>query len=234
MEPKQQGSKVNISYLLDTFLRCLTGVPVTLGIAVISILLSIPFAFCLAMFRFNNVPVLKQLSSFLVIIIRGTPLILIILILYSLLPSILNVYLKSIGSDINIFDANPIIYAVLTFWFISIGTTSEIIRSSLESIDKGQFEAYKIVGLSGFQGYWKVIIPQMFKNLIPNLSNHTITIIKGTSLVFLISVQDVTGIGKIASAHSYNYLESYVAIFFVYLIICSVIELIFSKVKKIC
>jgi L-cystine transport system permease protein len=165
--------------------------------------------------------------------VRGTPIILQILLFYSLLPSFLNVVVKVLGSDFNVFDSvDPFWYAVVVFSLNTIALLAEVFRSALLSIPRGQLEAGVSIGLSEFQTYCNVIIPQAMVVALPAVCNITVNLIKGTSLAFLMTVKDVLAIGKIAASYGYNYIESYLDVFIVYLIVCTVVQLAYKFAEQ--
>ncbi|MGT2930300.1 amino acid ABC transporter permease [Streptococcus dentasini] len=221
---------MDFSYILHTFLLSLRGVPVTLAIMAVSILLSFFPALLLALGRIYRVKGVTAFSVVYLAFIRATPPILLILFFYSLLPSVLNAILKSGGFDI--FKLNPIYYAFIIFSLMTTGTLSEILRSAILTVDKGQLEAAQSIGLTTSQSYIRIVFPQALRNALPNLCNLVINIVKGTSLVFVMTVKDITAIAKVEAAHGYQYFESYLVIFIIYLIICGVIQWGFSALEK--
>ncbi len=223
---------LNIRYMIDTFFLALTGVPVTLSITAVALLVSAPIAFFMAISRIYNIRIVKQVVSAYVSFIRGTPVVLQILIIYSLLPSWLNAMIKSLSWDINIFDMNPVIYAYIVFSLNTCAGLSEIFRSALLTVNKGQLEAALSIGMSAVQAYTRIIIPQAMVSALPNICNLTINLIKGTSLAFMMTVKEVTSIAKIAASYGYNYIESYLDILIIYILLCSVIQALFALVEK--
>lgn len=223
---------IDYNFLARTFLKTFKAAPVSLEITFVSLLLAIIPAFLIAIIRIKKIPVLNQLSIVYVSFIRGTPIVLQILVLYSILPSLLNAYFKKIGSTVNVFDLNPIIYAFTVFALNSTATLSEVFRSALSAVNKGQYEAGISIGLSPIQTYRRIIIPQAIKSAIPNICNLTISILKNTSLAFIMTVKDITAVAKLEAAPGYNYIEAYTDIFFVYIIICLIIQWIFKVVEK--
>ncbi|WP_165211423.1 amino acid ABC transporter permease [Streptococcus tangpeifui] len=221
---------MDFNYIVHTFLLALRGVPVTLAIMAVSILLSFFPALFLALGRIYRIKGVTAFSVVYLAFIRATPPILLILFFYSLLPSVLNTILKSSGLDI--FKLNPIYYAFIIFSLMTTGTLSEILRSAILTVDKGQLEAAQSIGLTTSQSYIRIVFPQALRNALPNLCNLVINIVKGTSLVFVMTVKDITAIAKVEAAHGYQYFESYLVIFFIYLIICGVIQWGFSALEK--
>lgn len=221
---------MDFSYIVETFVKALAGIPVTLGIMVVSILLSFFPALFLAIGRIYQVKGVTTFSVIYLAFIRSTSAILLILFFYSLFPSLLNQFLKALG--INIFELNPIYYAYVIFGLMTTGSLSEIIRSAILTVNKGQLEAALAIGLTAKQAYLRIVFPQAIRQALPNLCNLVINLVKGTSLVFVMTVKDITAIAKVEAAYGYHYFESYFVIFIIYIVICGVIQYIFKILEK--
>lgn len=221
---------MDFSYIVETFVKALAGIPVTLGIMVVSILLSFFPALFLAIGRIYQVKGVTTFSVIYLAFIRSTPAILLILFFYSLFPSLLNQFLKALG--INIFELNPIYYAYVIFGLMTTGSLSEIIRSAILTVNKGQLEAALAICLTAKQAYLRIVFPQAIRQALPNLCNLVIDLVKGTSLVFVMTVKDITAIAKVEAAYGYHYFESYFVIFIIYIVICGVIQYIFKFLEK--
>ncbi|HFI0332357.1 TPA: amino acid ABC transporter permease [Streptococcus suis] len=221
---------MDIQYIISTFLKTLAGVPVTLGIMLVSIILSFFPALFLALGRHYKVKGVTSFSIIYLAFIRSTPQILLILFFYSLFPSLLNNLFK--GTGINVFNIPPIAYAFVIFSLMTIGSLSEIIRSAILTVDKGQLEAAQAIGLTNSQAYIRIIFPQALRSALPNLCNLVINLVKGTSLVFVMTVKDITAIAKIEAAYGYQYFESYLVIFLMYILICGLIQFLFNKLEN--
>lgn len=218
---------MNWEFIFETFLVTLRGVPVTLAIAVVSIALSIIPAMLLALGRIHKVKGVTTFSVIYLAFIRATPPILLILFFYSLLPSLLNRLLTALNSSFNIFNLSPLYYAFIIFSLLTTGSLSEIFRSALSTVSQQQLEAGHSVGMTTFQTYRRIIFPQALISALPNLSNLTINLVKGTSLVFVMTIKDITAIAKVQAAHGYQYFESYLVIFIIYLLLCGSLQGLF-------
>ena len=217
----------------ETFLLVWQGAGVTLALTALSLVLAAPAAFCFAVLRVRGRGIGGTIARLYVSFVRGTPLILQILLLYSLLPSLINALIKDLGLDINVFEAvDPFYYAVFIFTVNTIALLTEAFRSALRAIPKGQFEAGLAGGLSAFQTYVHVIIPQALVVALPSIANITVNLIKGTSLAFLMTVKDIMAVGKIAASYGYNYIEAYLDVFFVYLVLCTIVQLLFAAAER--
>lgn len=221
---------MDFSYISETFIKALAGIPVTLGIMIVSILISFFPALFLALGRIHKVKGVTGFSVVYLAFIRSTPPILLILFFYSLFPSLINQVLKASG--FNVFDINPIYYAFVIFGLMTTGSLSEIIRSSLLTVNKGQLEAALAIGLTKSQAYLRIIFPQAIKQALPNLCNLVINLVKGTSLVFVMTVKDITAIAKVEAAYGYHYFESYFVIFVIYIVICGLIQYAFKVLER--
>ncbi len=219
----------DIKFLFKTFFLIWKAVPTTLLITVVSLAIGGFIGFFIALARVNKVKVLSQIGRVYVSIIRGTSVVLQILVIYSVVPSLLNVILKASGSSVNIFDLNPIIYAFIVFSLNMAGTLSEVFRSALLTVNKGQLEAGLTTGLTLSQTYKRIIIPQALTAAIPNLCNASVGLIKNTSLAFMMTVRDITAVAKIEASYGYNYVEAYLDILVIYVIICSIVQFLFKK-----
>lgn len=223
---------LNYQFLWDAFWIALSGVPITIGVTFVALLIACPLGFMLALSRVNEVPVIQPLTRVYVSFIRGTPIIIQIFILYSSIPLLLDALFKKYALDINVYTIHPIWYAFIIF---SINTTAvliEVFRSALQTVDKGQLEAAHAVGLTNIQAYRRILIPQLLVVSLPNICTATVNLIKATSLGYALSLQEITLKAKVAANVGYNYVEAYIDIFIVYLILCSVVEYGFKWYEK--
>ena len=224
--------QLDFSYLIKTFWLCVKAIPVTLEITVVSLLLAVIPALLIALARIHKVKVLDVFCRIFVSFIRGTPIVLQILIVYSIMPSLLNAFVKSAGWSINVFEMNPVIYAFVVFGINSTATLSEVFRSAISSVDRGQLEAALSIGETRFQAFRRVVFPQAMVSALPNLCSTTVILIKNTSLAFMMTVREITAVAKIEAAYGYNYVESYIDIFVIYIVVCLAVEFIFRKIEK--
>ncbi len=224
--------KLNTEFMIEAFKASLSGIPVTLGITVVSLIVSMPLALMMAIKKINSKGPLSFLINTYVSIVRSTPMVLQILLLYSLLPSFLNFFIKQVLKiDFNIFKIPAIYYAYAVFSLNTTAILSEVFRSALLTVDKGQLEAGLSVGLGKFLTYIRIIIPQALVVALPNICNVTVGLLKSSSLAFFMTVQDITAIAKLKAAYAYNYIEAYSIIFILYIILCTMVQLIFKYIE---
>lgn len=230
--------ELDLDFMQETFLLIWQGAGVTLSLTALSLVLAAPPAFCFAVLRVRGHRVGGHrvggtIARLYVSFVRGTPLVLQILLLYSLLPSLLNLLVKAAGSSFNVFEAvDPFWYAAFIFTLNTIALLTEAFRSALLAIPKGQLEAGAVCGLSEAETYLHVILPQALVVALPSIANITVNLIKGTSLAFLMTVKDIMAVGKVAASYGYNYIEAYLDVFIVYLILCTIVQLLFAAAER--
>jgi L-cystine transport system permease protein len=222
----------NLDFFIKTFFTAFRGMPVTLKLTAFSLLLSLPVGFIFAVLRLKEKSTVKKMITVYVSFIRGTPIVVQILVIYSVVPSILAAVFGLLKIRINIFDVNPMAYAYIVFTMNTIALLSEVFRSALTTVDRGQLEAAHAIGLTTFQGYRRIVIPQAMVAALPNICTTTTNLIKSTSLAFLMTVKDITAVAKVEAAYGYNYIEAYLVIWIIYIIICSIVELLFKLLEK--
>lgn len=181
---------LDIQFMAETFIDVLHGIPVTFQMVIVTLVVSAPLGFLMAVSRLGDGRIGRRAVAAYVSFIRGTPVVLQILFLYSLLPTLLNYLIKEVcGLPFNIFTVDPILYAYVVF---ILNTTAAL----------------------------------------PNICNTTVNLLKSTSLAFMMTVKDVTAIAKIDASFGYNYLEAYLVIFFLYILLCSLVQGVFYLAER--
>ena len=197
--------------LLESFPKILEyGVRVTIPLTAASFLLALLIAVIVALIQYRNVKVLKEICRFYVWIIRGTPLLVQLYIVFYGLPRV-NVVLDAIPA------------AILVFGFNEGAYMSESMRGALESVSKGQMEAGYCVGLSYLQIMIHVVLPQAFRTAFPALSNSLISMVKGTSLAATITVMEMFRQAQVINGRVYESLGLYCEVALIYLAFCTVL-----------
>ncbi|MYZ53561.1 amino acid ABC transporter permease [Malikia spinosa] len=170
-----------MSYLLDILSPLLQGTLVTLQVFLLTMLLAVPLGLALALLRLSRRAWVGRLVSGYVWLMRGTPLMLQMLFIYFALP-----FVPVIGIRLPDFPA-----AILAFTLNYAAYFAEIFRAGIQSVDRGQYEASKVLGLSYVQTMRRIVLPQMVKRILPPMSNETITLIKDTSLIYVLAMNDL-------------------------------------------
>lgn len=184
----------------------LAGAGVTIEITLMAVSLGFVIGLFTSICRLSGVKILKVLAVCYVNIIRGTPLLVQLFIIYFALPMI-------IGQRIN-----PFIAAVTACSLNSGAYVSEIFRAGIQSVDKGQTEAGRSLGLSWGQTMRYVILPQAIKNIIPPLINEFVSMTKETSIVSVIGFEELTRRGQLIIAKTYGSFEIWITVAVIYLV----------------
>lgn len=210
----------------------LNYLPVTLQLTIAALLIGWILGLLIALIKDKKVPILSQLAALFVSIIRGTPIIVQLYITYFGIPILLKYINFYQGTDYNVNGIPPIIFAIVALGLNQAAFESETIRAAIKSVDKGQIEAAKSIGMTGIQILRRVIIPQAIVVALPSLGNSLINLVKGTSLAFVCSVIEMTAGGKILAGNNYRYFEVYCSLAIIYWVITIIIEKVFKLAEK--
>ena len=209
-----------LELFIDSFWDILLpGLLVTIPLTAISFALALVIAVVVALIQFANVPVLSQIARFYIWIIRGTPLLVQLFIVFYGLPHV--------GILID-----PFVAAVVVFSINEGAYCSETMRAALESVPKGQLEAGLCAGLSWGQTIQRIVLPQAFRTAFPTLGNSLISMIKDTSLAANITVTEMFMTTQRIVARTYEPLLLYVEVALIYLIFCTVLTKLQTSGEK--
>lgn len=222
----------DFQFAIQSLPKIIAGIPMTLLIAVFSIIFGLVIGFLVTLSRMYKVPVLNRIAIIYVSFIRGTPLLVQIYVTYYSLPLLVDWLGAKLGLHISAADLPPLAFALTAFTFYSGAYLSETIRSSLGAVDPGQLEAAQSVGLTTWQSFRRIIIPQAFVVALPSMGNIFLGLVKGTSLAFSVMVLEVLSNAKIAAADGYRYMEAYVDAALVYWLLCILFERLFVWLEK--
>ena len=196
---------------IDNLLFMLKGAGMSLSLAIGALTCGIILGTLGATAKISKSPILRILGSFYVEIFRGTPMLLQILFFYLGVPVI---YQSITGNPLR---ANPYIVGLIALSFNSGAYTTELIRSGVIGVDKGQWEASETLGLNHSQMMRLVILPQAFKRVVPPLVSEFITLIKDSSLISNIGAAELLYTAQVLGARYYNYLVPLISASIMYL-----------------
>ncbi len=209
----------------EQFFAIMEGTQRTLLIAGVSIVFGIILGVVIALFKISRSKFLNGLSWFYVWVFRGTPMLMQLFVFYYAMPlftaDVLGVTLR----------IPALTAAFIAFSLNSAAYLSEIFRGAIQSIDKGQMEAAKALGMSYYQAMFKIIIPQSYRRLIPPLGNELITLVKDTSLVASISLFDLLRTVQVMNNSSGEWIY-FIYAGALYLLFTSIIQVGFDKLEK--
>lgn len=206
----------DLGFFLIALQEALKYTPVTILLAFSALVAGIVFGLALAVTRVFRVRVLDRLSQGYVVLFRGVPLVVTLMLLYHGLTRMFDDVAKVLNLAVRSKDVNLIWVAVVALSLWAIANISETLRGALLSVGKGQYEAAYAVGLNRRQTFFRVILPQALPVSLPVLCNNFIGLIKGSSIAFLISTVDLLNGALIAATDNYRFLEAYVAAALVY------------------
>ena len=207
--------------LVSSFPKILEyGLKVTLPLAATAFILSTVLAVFVAMVQYADTPVLRQICRVYIWIIRGTPLLVQLMVAFYGLPLL--------G-----FSVNPFLMAVIVFTINEGAYSAETMRAAMEAVPAGQLEAGYCVGMNYMQIMWHIILPQAFRTAFPSLFNALISMVKDTSLASSITVVEMFTRTKQIAGQSYNYLPLYMEVAVVYLLFCTLLTFLQKKGEKI-
>lgn len=201
-----------LEILSESFTKILIpGLLVTIPLTLISFALALVIAVLVALIQYAKVPVLKDICRFYIWIIRGTPL---------LVQLMVGFYgFSALG-----IESNAFVTAVVVFALNEGAYCAETIRGSLESVPEGQMEAGYCVGMTYAQIMWHVVLPQAFRTAFPSLGNSLISMVKDTSLASNITVVEMFMKTRQIIGRTYVYLPLYIEVALIYLLFCTVIS----------
>ena len=214
----------NWNAFISAFKPIISRVPTSFIITLIAMAIGLVLGLLLALIKLNRIPVLDQIRALAVSFIRGTPIYVQLLLTYTGIPLILKAINLNYGTAYNINDISPMLFVILTFAFNEAAYNSETIRAAIESVDVGQIEAAKSLGMTNFQVFKRVTLPEAATVAVAPLGNALMGLLKGTSLAFVAGVIEMTAEAKIIGGSSFRVFESYLAVALVYWAINLVFE----------
>lgn len=209
--------------MLELCQSLLGGVKYTLGLFFVTALLSLPLGFAMSYLRRSRFALVRGVTGVYVWLLRGTPLLLQLFFIYYGLP-----FIPVIGQYLTL-DRFPA--ACVAFVLNYTAYFCEIFRGGLLSIDKGQYEAARVLGFSTWQTQYKIVIPQMLRVTLPSVSNECITLVKDTALVTAIGVTEILYYAKSAVNREVDATAYAVAAVF-YLLMNTVLTRLFKWLEK--
>ncbi len=195
---------------------------VTVSIFLLTLLFSIPLGLPITLARMSKNKVLSAISGIYISVMRGTPLMLQIIVIY---------FLPYYGFGLNVTAGYRFVAVIIAFSLNYAAYFAEIYRSGIQSIPKGQYEAAQILGYSPSQTFIRIVMPQMFKRVLPAMTNEIITLVKDTSLSFAIATAEMFTMAKQIAAKEASLMPLMVAGVFYY-IFNFIVAIVCKKVEK--
>lgn len=224
---EREGYKLVLNGLLNTIIIAVFGLLIGFVIgSVIAVIKTIPA---------NKKPLvfaLQKLGDVYVTVFRGTPMVVQLLIIHFVLFPLMGIDFKNIVISNSFAINGVVIEAIIAFALNSAAYISEIMRSGIAAIDKGQFNAGRALGLSYSRTMMSIVLPQAFKNVLPTLGNEFIALIKETSVAGFITVMDLTRAFQAMANSTYEFIVPYIMLAVFYLVIVILITLLIKFLEK--
>lgn len=210
-----------MDYVLSLLGPLAQGAKVTLTLFFITLALAVPLGLVLALLRISQWGFVSQLVNGYIWLMRGTPLMLQMLFIYFALP-----FVPVVGIRLPDFPA-----AVVAFALNYAAYFAEIFRAGIQSVDRGQYEGSKVLGMTYLQTLRRIVLPQMVQRVLPPMSNETITLVKDTSLIYVLALNDILRTARGIVQRDFTTTPFLVAAAF-YLLMTLVLTWFFQRMEK--
>ncbi len=196
----------------------MSGLGTTLTITLGAMLLGTVLGILFALMKISKLKPLNWISSLYIDVIRGTPVVVQLLIMYFVVFASVNI--------------NKTLIAIIAFGMNSGAYVAEIIRAGILGVDKGQMESGRSLGLTHSQTMVHIIMPQAIKNILPTYANEFIVLVKETAVAGYIAIEDLTKMGDIIRSKTYEALIPLLIVALIYLFITSILSRIFRRLER--
>lgn len=210
-----------------SFPRILAKFPVTLQIVLVATVTGLLLGAGLAYVRTRHTPVLSQLAAVYISYIRGVPVLVQLFVIYYGLPMLLR---EVAGIDTRNLD--KMIFIHVTYGLNQAGFMAENMRSSIKSVPAGQWEAGYASGLSGFQTFRRIVVPQAARVAIPSFETGFVALFRSTALAYMVGIADMMGQVRVLSNVTFRTIEGYVCVMIIQVVISLVLERLFSLLNR--
>ena len=207
--------------LLTMIITMVEGLGRTCAIFFLTLLFSLPLGMVVSLLRMSKNKVVSSVVRVIISILRGTP-----LMLQLLAVTYGPYYLFGIGVA-----RNKLIPVVIAFAINYAAYFAEIYRGGIESIPLGQYEAATVLGYTKSQTFMRIVLPQVFKRIMPSVTNEIVTLVKDTSLAFTVSYQEMFTIGKTIANSETSFMPFIIAGVF-YFVFTAIVDFVMGKVEK--
>ena len=213
------------------------GIGITVFVTLIGFISACVIGLLLATATLSRYLLLRQLARFYIEIIRGIPIIVLLLyVAFVLAPAMVagwNWVADSIGfGGVRTRDFPLLWRAILALTIGYSAFIAEVFRAGLQAVDEGQIEAAEALGLNGWQRFRHIVFPQAFRMILPPLGNDFVAMVKDSSLVSVLGVSDITQLGKVTSAGNFRYFETYNVVALIYLVMTISLSLVLRRLES--
>lgn len=219
-------------FLIEMFFNLVKYVPVTLGLAITSMILASILGIAVMLIRMRKIPILSHLADLYVLLGRALPTMVILYIVFFALPIALMIFSEMMGKKIDFNQIPAVVFAIIGLTIHTGAYLAEVFRGAVQSVDKGQMEAALSIGMTWWQGFYRIILRQAAVFAMPLMGNQFLTLIKGTAIAFMITVMELFGAANVICADNNRYLEVYIVVACMYWAMSIFFEKLFLAVEN--
>ncbi len=212
----------------DNIPKIVPYLTVTFSVVIYATVFGVLLGFLIALIKIKKVPIVSRIFSVYVSFMRGTPMLVQLMLIYYGLPAFID---SVFGTNINR-EWNKVIFAYITFILNQGAFLSAIFYSAITAIPIGQLEAGYSVGLTGFQSFRRILLPQAVRIALPTFGSDLVGLFQNSSLVFLIGVTDIMGRAKTIGTATKHVVEAYAFVAVIYIVISLLIRFVFSLTNQ--
>ncbi|MCR5797315.1 MAG: amino acid ABC transporter permease [Eubacterium sp.] len=216
----------------EAFPELIKFLPVTIQLTLGTLAIALPVSVLFSLILLGKRKVPKAIVRFILSIIRGTPVLLQLFVIYAALPFLIENISSRLKLNVDIYSIDNKWYAYFALSLSAVAFLTEAFRSAIASVDRGQSEAGYMVGLSNRQVFRRIVLPQAMVIAVPVCGNIVVDVIKTTSLAFTISVTEVMGEAKILGGMNTRYLDMFFDVFIIYLVFIGLVEYMMKLLEK--
>jgi len=213
---------LDFSYMIEVLPAILKYIPITLFMAIIAMIIAVAIGLALALVYKTNFKILIYAANVYISFFRAIPMLVQLFLIYYGLPQLFPVFTK----------LDAVTAAIIGLGFKQAAFLAEIFRAAFASVEKGQLEACLAGGMTKFQAYRRIILPQALRNAQPGTGNTFISLIKETSLAFTLGVVEIFAEAKMQASNSFRYFEAYLTVALVYWAIIVVYTYVQKLIEK--
>ncbi|MCI5871577.1 MULTISPECIES: amino acid ABC transporter permease [Streptococcus] len=232
LEKIPDGQLFSWRAVFDALPTIIEKLPTTLGLTLAGSLFGLLLALLFAIVKINKVKFLYPIQALFVSFLRGTPVLVQLMLTYYGIPLLLKAMRQKYGLDVNINAIPAEVFAITAFAFNEAAYTSETLRAAIQSVNPGEIEAARSLGMTSQQVYRRVIIPNAAVVATPTLINTLIGLTKGTSLAFNAGIVEMFAQAQILGGSDYRYFERFISVAIVYWVVSIVIEQVGRLIEK--
>ncbi|GAB1808037.1 amino acid ABC transporter permease [Priestia megaterium] len=223
---------IDVPFIWTAFVEILKALPLTLLITIGPLLGGLLIGIAVAAVRINSVKIITPIANVYVSFFRGTPAILHIMVIYLGFPLFINKLSSYYEWGFNANSIPIVVFVLIALSFTAGAYMSEIIRSGLLAVEKGQIEAAYAIGMNRFQSMKRIVFPQAFALSLPNLCNIFIGFLHTSSIAFIVSQKELNGAANIVASNNLKFLEAYIAAALIYWMLTMLIEGITALLER--